>query len=368
MRKIKKIVFGITGLTIGGAERVLVDIVNKLCDMYDITVFTLYANGDLEHELHSRVKIKSIFNKAYSELNLIQRCFIPIIVLFFGKLIYKKYINGYYDTEIAFLEGPITRLFSMKNKGIKKIAWVHNDILKVFGDGKKAFIKKLIDKKIYSKYDKIILVSEDNLNIFNKQYNLIGKTQVVLNYVEPKRIIEGSKEKIETIFSKKQTNIVSVSRLVEQKAIDRFIKVHARLIRSGIKNKVYIIGEGPLKNELEKKINELNVDKTFILLGKKENPYPFIKNSDCFCLLSHYEGLPISVLEAKVLKKPIIVTNTAAREAIKNYSNGYICENTENDIYNTLCDFISNKKFFVNKNDCYDNGETIIKNIIQIIE
>lgn len=368
MIKIKKIVFGITGLTIGGAERVLVDITNKLCDKYDITIFTIYSNGDLEQELDNKVKVKSVLKKAYKELNLIQKFIIPITIFVFSKLIYKKCIKGNYDTEIAFLEGPITRLLSIKNKGIKKIAWVHNDISKVFGNGKKANIKKFINKKIYYKYDKIVLVSEDNLNIFNKQYDLYEKTQVVLNYVEPIRIKKRSEEKIENIFSKDQINIVSVSRLVEQKAIDRFIEVHASLIKSGIKNKVFIIGEGPLRHDLEKKIKEFNVDKTFILLGKKENPYPYIKNSDCFCLLSHYEGLPIAVLEAKVLKKPIIVTNTAAREAIKNYPIGYVCENNENEIFNALFNFISNKKNLAKYSDFCDNNDSIINTIIELIE
>ena len=58
----KKIIFGITGLTLGGAERVLVDIANNLCDKYDITIFTIYAKGELEKQLDSRVKLKSLYN------------------------------------------------------------------------------------------------------------------------------------------------------------------------------------------------------------------------------------------------------------------------------------------------------------------
>jgi hypothetical protein len=64
----KKILFGITSLTLGGAERVLVDIANKLCDNYDITIFTIYANGELEKQLSKNVKLKSLYNIKYNDL------------------------------------------------------------------------------------------------------------------------------------------------------------------------------------------------------------------------------------------------------------------------------------------------------------
>ena len=67
---------------------------------------------------------------------------IPIKILLFSKIIYNKKIKQNYDTEIAFLEGPITRLFSTKNKDVHKIAWIHNDIEKVFGNDLKSKIKK----------------------------------------------------------------------------------------------------------------------------------------------------------------------------------------------------------------------------------
>ena len=92
----------------------------------------------------------------------IKKKIIPIKVLIGGKSIYKKYIQGKFDTEIAFLEGPITRIFKY-GKSNKKIVWVHNDIAKVFGDNFKAKLKLKVDKKIYSKYDKIIYVDSKNV-------------------------------------------------------------------------------------------------------------------------------------------------------------------------------------------------------------
>ena len=77
----KKILFGITSLTLGGAERVLVDMVNKLCDDYEITIFTIYGNGNLEKDVDKRVKIKNMFNFSYKEMSNIQKKIIPLKIL-----------------------------------------------------------------------------------------------------------------------------------------------------------------------------------------------------------------------------------------------------------------------------------------------
>ena len=105
----KKILFGITSLTIGGAERVLVDLANALCTQYDITIFTIYDNGTLKKELDENVKTISLYNKQFNDYSKIQQLWISLKLLFLNKP-----PKGY-DTYIAFLEGPITRLFS-KNK------------------------------------------------------------------------------------------------------------------------------------------------------------------------------------------------------------------------------------------------------------
>ena len=331
----KKIIFGITGLTLGGAERVLVDIANNLCDKYDITIFTIYAKGELEKQLDSRVKLKSLYNVSYLELPTIKRKLLaPLKILVLKRYIYKKYIKKDYDVEISFLEGPITRLFSVKNKSTKKISWIHNDISRVFGKGFKSKLKRYIDKKVYYKYADLIFVSKENLNNFNEIYNTkklkeIPK-KVIYNYIDSKRVIEKSNEEENIDFKKDKINFVSVARLVEQKAIDRLIKVHKRLIEKyGDNHNFWIIGDGPERENLVNLIKKYNVEKSFFLVGKKENPYPYIKKSDYFCLLSKFEGYGMVLEEAKILNKFIIITDTAAREAVDGYNNKIILENTE---------------------------------------
>lgn len=369
----KKILFGITSLTLGGAERVLVDLTNALCDKYDVTIFTIYAKGEFEKQLSKKVKVKSLYNVQYNELTNIKRKIIPLKILLNKKNIYKKYIYDNYDIEIAFLEGPINRLFSIKNKNTKKIAWIHNDITKVFGNGLKSKLKKILDKRIYSKYDTLVFVSKDNLKKFDKEYKDIRnkylepiKKEVIYNYINKENIIKKAEEKTNIVFNKDMINFVTVARLVEQKGIDRLIEIHSRLIKNGLKHNFYIIGDGPEKEKLEILIKKHKIEETFKLLGKKENPYPYIKNADYFCLLSRFEGYGMVLEEAKILDKPIIITDTAAREAVEKYENARIFENTEDGIYKGLENIIlhNNKEKLKNDNKFeYDN-----KNIIGKIE
>ena len=207
-------------------------------------------------------------------------------MLFNKKKIFREYIdNKNYVAQIAFLEGAITRIFSVKSKNnSKKIAWIHNDISKVFGKNIKSKIKRIIDRNIYEKYDELIFVSIDNLDKFNRVYDdmQLPHEKVIKNYINSERILRLAKDEKDynNLFNTNEVNIVQVSRLVQQKSIDRFIEVHAKLIKEGIKHHIYIIGDGPLREKLQKQIEELNVKDTFTLLGAKKNPYPYIK--DCF--------------------------------------------------------------------------------------
>ena len=373
----KKILFGITGLTIGGAERVLVDLANKLSYDYDITIFTIYPKGELEKELNENVKLKSLYNKPYKELSKLgQKVLAPLKVLLFKNSIYKRNIKDDYDVEVAFLEGPITRLFSVKNEKVRKIAWIHNDISLVFGKGMKSKIKKYLDSKIYDKYNDLVFVSKDNLEKFNKTYTDLKVSEehkkVIYNYIDKERIINKSNENIDDSLDKNSINLVTVARLVYQKGIDRLIKVHKKLIESGYKHNFYIIGDGPEREKLEKLIEENNIGNSFFLLGQKENPYPYVKQADYFCLLSRFEGYGMVLEEAKILGKKIIITDTAAREAVDGYSSKFILENTEEGIYNGLLkvleDNMEDEKDEENEKirEQYDNSN-IIKEVKELI-
>lgn len=370
----KKILFGITSLTLGGAERVLVDLANELSNKkeYEITILTIYGKGELEKQVSSKVKIQSIYQMPYNELPTLQRkIIVPLRILLAKNKIYKKYVKNKYDVEIAFLEGPITRIISSGKQKEKKTAWIHNDISKVFGIGLKAKIKRIIDEKSYEKFSKLIFVSKSNLESFRNTYNKNqAKKEVIYNYINSERVLEKAKESIKTEFDKKNLNFLTVARLVPQKALERLVKIHAKLITEGMIHNFYIVGDGPGKENLTKIIKSNKCENTLKLLGAKENPYPYMKEADYFCLLSYFEGYPMVIEEAKILNKKILITDTSAKEVIINYSNAKVFQNSEDGIYNGLKTIITEYNHKENNqqiSEIYDNRK-IIEKIEQVLE
>ena len=362
----KKIIFGITDLGIGGAERVLVDLTNKLSKDYEITIFTLYPGGALEKELNSKIELISYYDKPYNEFSKLKRLKISHDVL------RKVTPPEGYDKYIAFLEGPITRVFS-RAEG-KKIAWIHNDMSKVYGKGFKSKMKLELEQSLYEEYDKLIFVSNENLEDFKKTFDFKFEYEVIRNYLDYEKILEKAKEKVDLPYNSKEINLLQVGRLVDQKAVDRFIEIHAELEKEGVHSKVYIIGEGELHEELQKKIDELGEKDNFYLLGIRENPYPYIKNADFFCLLSYYEGYGMVVDEAKILNKPIIITDTAAREALEGYDRSLVLNNNKKDIKKGLKELLTSddieriEKAEVDNDELLLNSKMYYKNILDKVE
>ena len=362
----KKIIFGITDLGIGGAERVLVDLTNKLCDDYEITIFTLYPGGALEKELNKKINLISYYDKPYMEYSKLKRLKISYDVL--------RNVTPPegYDKYIAFLEGPITRVFSRAKD--KKIAWIHNDMSKVYGNSFKSKMKLELEQSLYEEYDKLIFVSNENLEDFKKTFDFKFEYEVIRNYLDYEKILDKAKEKVELPYNPKEINLLQVGRLVDQKAVERFIEIHAELEKEGVHSKVYIIGEGPLHEELQKKIDDLGEKDNFYLLGIRENPYPYIKNADFFCLLSYYEGYGMVVDEAKILNKPIIITDTAAREALEGYDRSLVLNNNKKDIKKGLKELLTSddieriEKAEVDNDELLLNSKMYYKNIIDKVE
>lgn len=364
----KKIVFGITSLGLGGAERVLVDIANEICDKFDITIFALYGNGEFEKQLDKKVKFVSVYKESFNELSFMKKKWISLQMVCSGlrKKIYNKYIKDKFDVEVAFLEGPITWIMSENSKA-KKITWVHNDIEDVFGKDKGVSLKQKMNKECYTKYDNIVFVSKDNMKKFKKYFPEVkAEMQVIYNFLNTDSVKEKSKEFKVSEIDKKCVSFVQVSRLVDQKAVLRLLDVHKKLIDDGYEHKIYIVGDGPQREELETKIKEYGVQDTFNLLGKRENPYPYIKAADYFMLMSYYEGYPMVLLEGKALEKYILITDSAARETLVGYNDSKIVKNNEKGIYEGIKELIETRPKPLKKNK--DMNKEILNEVISLID
>lgn len=364
----KKIVFGITSLNLGGAERVLVDICNSLKDKYDITIFTLYGEGEFETQLDKKVKIVNMYKSKRDSLSKATKLMLSARLMnnTLRKKIYDKYINNKYDVEVAFLEGPITWIMSTPSKA-KKIAWVHNDIEDVFGKGRSAKAKQDLNKACYSQYDELVFVSKDNENKFKEFFidNKVSK-RVIYNYLDTTLVKEKAEKEEAKEIKNDLVSFVQVSRLVDQKAVSRLIDVHKKLIDEKHNHRIYVVGNGPLEDELRTKIKSLNIEDTFILLGGKKNPYPYIKQADYFMLTSYYEGYPMVLLEARALNKYILLTDSAAREALNEYEDSKIVKNSEKGIYEGIKFILENKPESSKNNK--DTNKDILNKITDLIE
>ena len=309
-----------------------------------------------------------MFNKTYNELNILEKkkMSLKLVNAKSREKLYNKYIGDNYDVEIAFLEGPITWILSSKSSA-KKIAWVHNDIKDVFGKSSKAQNKLKLSGECYKSYESIIFVSKDNLKSFKEVYpELENKLSIIYNYLDSKLVLEKSNKETVKDMKDDLPTFVQVSRIVEQKGLFRLLDVHEKLIKDNILHRMYIIGDGPLLNELRDKIKEKNLEDTFIALGKRTNPYPYIKKGDYFMLTSFYEGYGMVIIEAEILNKYIMITDTAAREAIEGYKDSLIVDNNEDGIYKGIKTIIE-KKYKSNNKNKFDNSK-ILKEIINLIE
>lgn len=363
----KKIVFGITNLELGGAERVLVDMANRLSEEYKVTIFTIYGHGELQKNLRDKIKVISLFNKKYSDLSSTEKKINSI--LFSSKIFlnwaYSKYIKNKFAVEVAFLEGPITSLFANKSSA-NKIAWVHTNLSKHITND---FRKKQYEKD-YAKYDNIVFVSHDALDGFNEIFDINVNKKVIYNYLDTNNILEKADE-----FEAKEIDnnvhiprFLMVGRLVKSKGIDRLAMVTRKLLDDGYEHRVYVVGDGEEREHIQSIIDENRLKDYFILLGKKENPYPYIKKADYFVLPSIYEGFGMVLIEAMTLNKSILVTDTGAQEALMGYSNKLVVDNSFEGVYEGMKEFI-NKQFKLDDNPSMRySSEDTIKDIIDVLE
>lgn len=340
----KSILFIIPTLSGGGAEKVLVNLVNELSYKYSITILTLFDVGINKFHLSKRIKYKYIFRYEF-------RGNIYLLKLFSPTMLSKLFIHGNYDYVVAFLEYAVTRIVSGYCGNAQMIAWIHSS---VNSDTLKEFLSPYRSKKecirCYNKFDKIICVSHDVLKAFKKEFPEIQTPCFVkYNVLNSKAIYRLSLEKIKenTILDKEVIKICSVGRLIPVKGYRRLLTAYKRLIdeKIALNTHFYLLGTGTEQSALEKYILDNNLTSYVTLLGYKENPYQYMCQMDLFVCSSFSEGLSTAVTEAILLGIPVLTTECSGmRELLENGDCGKIVENSELGLYNGLKEMISNKE------------------------
>lgn len=380
----KNILFVVDNLKMGGVTKVLINMLKSLDNFdYSIDLLVLHYYKDMLIDLPNNIKIikgskyfhivdqnlksllvnkdiKNIFRKCCFSFNIKTNIIKRKI-----KKDRLKNIKKQYDVEIAFGDG-FPYLYTSYGNSIKKIAWMHSDV--AVRDYSARYYKNI--KNALSKMDLCIAVSDKVATSYKNRYN-IATVEVIPNIIDDYEIIKKSKLAPEVSFDKNQLNFISVGRLDYSKNYLMLLNVAKHLIDDGYKFKVYIVGDGEENVTLQKAIINLKMEKHFILLGRKDNPYPYVKNSDLFLLSSRYEGLPTVIIEALILHIPCISTEVAGIYEILNNSFGVITKNTENDFYLNLKHLLDNPQKIIEmkenlSNYKYNNNIIIdkIKNIL----
>lgn len=367
----KRILFVIPSLNIGGGEKSLVNLLNQFdYEKYDVDLFLFSYGGIFEQFLPKEVNIIPLpekyidFNLYFGQslLNMIKKRNLSQI---YNKSMFTlinnvtkdkfnadqynwKYLRSSfekldkkYDVAIGYLEKSSIYFCIDKVNANKRIGFIHTHY-------EKSGMNENIDKKYFKKLDNIVTITEECLDVLKRRFpECKDKMSVIYNIVSPSTINNMILNSDENIIKKKdkQITIVSVGRLDKAKGYELAIDTCKELVNKNFNIKWYVIGEGEERESLTKLINENSLQKNFILLGLKSNPYPYMQDADIFVQTSRYEGKSIALDEAKILKKPIVVTNyETAREQIDNGINGLIVDMNSNDICNGIERIIKDSK------------------------
>ena len=341
----KKILFLLEAFDKGGIEKVTLDIVNNLDpEKYDITVQTFWYGGHCQSQVKPYVKVIPFFFRRYV------RGIIRLIEYLPPKLLYRMFVRGKYDVEIACSDGGAAKVISgSTNPDSRKICWVHMDVVER-GSKLREFQNAETARPIYNRFDLIVPVSEACKEKFITKFGDCYPMQVVRNPMPVADILRKSNEFCPD-FSKEKKNIVCVGRLVEQKGFDRLIQaVNIAKRKSDTPFHVYIIGEGPQRGKLEDAISRLDLEREITLLGFCENPYPYLKQADIFLLSSRDESFSLVVGESLIVGTPVIATDcSGVCEWLKNDYYGMVfpnsCEGILDGLMHVLNDFDSLKKY-----------------------
>mgnify|MGYP002624188519 CR=1 FL=1 len=330
MKKILIFHFDLQG---GGAEKVLVNLLNNLdLGKYDVTLQTIFGIGPNVKDIPQNVRFKYLFKKIF-------RGFSKIMKMASPRLLHRLFIREKYDIEIAFLETSPTRIISAcPNKRTKKIAWVHttytNDhsIISAYRNRSEAV-------KAYNRYDHIAFVSKNTLEAFQAMMPEVKvPMSVVHNIMDFDLIKRLAQDECPIACDRSLVNLYSVGRLTKVKGFDRLIKSLSKLANEGITNfHLYLLGQGEEHYNLLAQTNDLGLSNYISFLGYDTNPYRYAKQMDLFVCSSYIEGYSTAVTEAITLGVPVITTKCSGMdEILKGGEYGMIVPNDDNSLLEGL--------------------------------
>ena len=366
----KKLLFVMYSLTGGGAEKALVNLLNLIDrSRYDISVQLFENRGiNLEYlpetvtllpDLKSRQWLmegmKPFAKNALKEgkLGLLAKRLWAVLrprlkgnpsaryrTLCAWKAIRKDFPKAEeeYDIAVAYLQGvPIYYVLDCV-KAKRKLGWMHIDYSKIDTVPRQEVLK------YYEKLDAFVSMSAKCVEELQNAFPSIRDKICLLHNLNAVNLIESLSEKdgAEDMLTD-VPSILSIGRLNNQKGYDYAVDAAAQLAKEGVAFRWYVLGAGELEQDLKRQVAENDLEDRFIFLGLRANPYPYIKKATIIAQTSRYEGKSVVLDEAKILKKPILVTNyNSVGDQIQHEKTGYIVEIDATDIARGLKEMLGN--------------------------
>lgn len=347
----KKVAIFQSDLRVGGIQKALINILNmidysKYCvDVYlfdDTHFFNLPKNENLN----------IIYNRAYPSIN---RIIYFNFIMWFAKSPSK---GKEYDIAIDFSSyRSECAIGAIKANAKKRVMWVHNDVeIKRKYDFKYRVLWHFFKAKL-KYYDEFVAVSPGIIDGFRRTTGLINSVITsVPNHIDTIEIFEKANAPTSFTVDENYYNLCTMGRMIGQKGFDILIDYISQAVKINKNIRLYIIGEGPDKNKLERQISRLILNDNVILLGSKKNPFPYLKKMDAFVLTSRYEGQGIVIREAKTLGLEIFIS-----ENLTKYNPGI--QGTR-DIPKALATAVRKEKVIDNLEDYNINIKESLENVL----
>ncbi|MGH1040335.1 glycosyl transferase [Bacillus wiedmannii] len=371
--KKKKILITSFDMAIGGVERSLIGLLNTIdYSKYDVDLMLFKHEGEFLFllpklpNLLREVKQYTTFRKSIKQI--LQEGQIKIgVARTFGKIlgdVHGRYVKsaevGYfviqygwritlpfipkleeeYDVAISFLWPHY--FVGDKVRAKRKIGWIHTDYSNIN-------LNANMEYKMWKKMDNIVAVSEGCRDSFLSILPNVNKNvEIIENILSPEFVREQADKgdvMKELQMKPGKIKLVTVGRLSYAKGIDIAMHALRKLLDEGYDIEWYVVGYGVQEVELRKLLAELNLEKQFFLLGKKTNPYPYIKACDIYVQPSRYEGKAVTVREAQIIGKPVLITNfSTAKSQVQDGIDGLITEMGINGLVNGIKRLIEDKE------------------------
>ena len=332
----KKLLFAAYSLDVGGIEKALVTLLNELQKRdYEITLILEKKEGIFLNELNSQIQVETFTPN--NDKNVIKRKIINLMKQIKFSLKYKNK----FDFAASFATYSNSSAYVARTASKNSALWGHADYLTLFKNNVEE-MKAFFRQKKYDKFKHVIFVSKEGRESFTSLFPEMEKrTMVCNNLIDNLKIEELANEEIE---NKKEdiTTFLNVGRHDErQKKLSKLIKAAAKLKEDNYKFKILFVGDGQDTEKYKQMVKENHLEQEIIFLGRKQNPYPYFKISDCVILTSDYEGYPVVFIESMILNKPIITTKVSDYEDVEG-KYGYTTTKEIEDIYEKMKLFIQN--------------------------